>query len=179
MNQYEIENFYMKEFQIWLTKIIEHREMGAANTGGLIMPEDIGGVTDENKKHVFCLLVFYNFLIHLFLYHHYGQNRYHTTFPGLVPYRNITNTFHGLDPFRYIYLPVENRLIKENVIRNICERVFTICVQRTISYFRTIDNFNVEIFFRDLLNEPEYRNGTPYIIITLSVVVEKLTNGGR
>ena len=150
------------------------------NTDWLIRPEDIDLVTSEYKKHVFSLLVFYNFLIHLFMYHHFGQQRYHQTYPNLVPYRNITNTLHGLNPFVYINYPLQSRVLKENIIQNACEKVFIICASQTINYFKTVEQFDTANFFNDFFTEPEFREGSPaYLMLSLSVIVEKLTSKSR
>ena len=179
MNKYQINDFYKNDFPIWLKKISLFRSNNNS-PDWLIRPEDISFVTGEYKKHIFSLLVFYNFLLHLFLYHHYGQQRYHLQFPNLVPYKNIINTLHGIDPFLYINIPIQRRLLKENIIQNLCEKVFLICAVQTINYFKTLDHFDTENFFNDFFNEQEYRIGSPaYLMISLNVVIEKLISERR
>jgi hypothetical protein len=179
MNEYQINDFYKNDFPIWLKKISLFRSNNNS-PDWLIRPEDVGLVTSEYKKHVFSLLVFYNFLLHLFLYHYFGQQRYHQQYPNLVPYRNITNTLHGLDPFAYINYPLQSRVLKENIIQNACEKVFIICAGQTINYFKTVEHFDTANFFNDFFSEPEYRDGRPpYLMLSLSVIVEKLTNERR
>tara|TARA_B100002051_G_C16586734_1_gene560596 strand:+ start:95 stop:634 length:540 start_codon:yes stop_codon:yes gene_type:complete len=179
MNEYQVNDFYKNDFPIWLKKISLLRSDNQ-NSDWLIRPEDISLVTNEYKKHIFSLLVFYNFLIHLFMHHHFGQQRYQQRFPNLVPYKNITNTLNGLDPFLYINIPLQTGLLKESIIQNICEKVFLICAGKTINYFKTLEHFNTANFFNDFFNEPEYRIGSPaYLMISLSVVIEKLISERR
>jgi len=178
MNEDQINDFYKNDFPNWLQKIsLFHSDN--QNFDLLIRPEDINLIPNENKKHIFSLLVFYNFLIHLFMYHHFGP-RYQQKFPNLVPYKNITNTLNGLDPFIYINIPLQERLLKENIIRNICEKVFLICGRQTINYFNNLENFNTVKFFNDFFNEPEYRISSPaYIMITLGMVIDKLISENK
>ena len=71
-------------------------------------------------------------------------------------------------------------MLKESIIQNLCEKVFLICAGQTINYFKTVEHFDTANFFNDFFNEPEYREGSPaYLMLSLSVIIEKLTSERR
>ena len=76
MNEYQINDFYKNDFPIWLKKISLFRSDNH-NPDWLISPEDIGLVTSEYKKHVFSLLVFYNFFLYLIAPHKVSLSLHH------------------------------------------------------------------------------------------------------
>jgi|TARA_Y100000294_G_C8555857_1_gene337165 5-methylcytosine-specific restriction endonuclease McrA len=169
MNRHEIINFYEKEFLVWQDAVVGNRT-GHPNTDSLIEPEDICDVTDGGKRHVFCLLVYYNFIIHLSM-HHYHGGHYPQKFPELVPYKHIRNTFNFVNPNRYVLIPIQKKSIQRNRLGDLAYKVFDICIDKTIRYFSDKD-FDVKGLFNDILNDEDIRDGDPFLLTTLKVLVD-------
>lgn len=169
MNRQEIINFYEKEFVVWQDAVVGNRT-GHPNTDSLILPEDICNVTDGGKRHIFCLFVYYNFIIHLSM-HHYHGGHYPQKFPELVPYKHIRNTFNFVNPNRYVSIPIQKRCIQRNKLGDLAYKVFDICIDKTIKYFSDKD-FDVKGLFNDILNDEDIRDGDPFLLTTLRVVID-------
>ncbi len=158
MHYQQVKIYYDTEFQTQLDILSEN---------SLIQPSDVNGIANDQNRTIFCLLVFYNFLIHLFYYykgglfhrnHNLSDDEIRDFHRQLVPFNQIKNTYGYVDPYRYIVVPLQDRYININKLRNTADVVFEVCVKKTKN-FMSNKNYDSKNFFKELLEDEDIRIG--------------------